>query len=154
MRETAEFYLGRSITNAVITVPAHFKGSQRQATKEAGAICSSNTLRIVSEPAAAAIAYGLDRKSTDERRVFDIDGGTFDVTVVTVEGSIIEVETTAGDAHPGGEDSDNRPVNHSATEFRRGSNNDISSNPHAFCRLCTACERAKRTLSFATSAPI
>ena len=155
MRETVESYLGGVITNAVVTVPAHFNGSQRQATKETGAICGLNILRIVSESAAAAIACGLDRKSTGEREVliFDLSGGTFDVTLVTIEVNIIEVKATAGDVHLGGENFNNRLVNHFATEFRRRSNDDIS-NPRALRRLRTACERAKRILSFIISTAI
>lgn len=112
MKETAEAYLGKTVTNAVITVPAYFNDSQRQATKDAGTICGLNVLRIINEPTAAAIAYGLDKKTGTERNVliFDLGGGTFDVSVLTIEDGIFEVKSTAGDTHLGGEDFDNRSV--------------------------------------------
>ena len=156
MRETAESYLGAAITNVVITVPAHFNDSQRQATRKAGTICGLNVLRIVNEPVAAAIAYGLDRKTVGECNVliFDLGGGTLDATLLTVEEGIFEVKAVAGDAHLGGEDFDDRLVNHFVQEFKRKSQKDISSNPRALRRLRTACERAKRTLSSATSTSI
>jgi len=153
MRETAESYLGGIVTRAVITVPAHFNSSQRWATREAGVICGLNVLRIVNEPAAAAVAYGLEKETTGERNVIvlDLGGGTFDVTLLTIEEHIIEVKATAGDAYLGGEDFDNRLVDHFATEFKRKHKKDITSDPRALRRLRTACERAKRTLSFTTS---
>ncbi|GJT95922.1 heat shock cognate 70 kDa protein 2-like protein [Tanacetum coccineum] len=151
MKEIAEAYLGKSIKNAVVTVPAYFNDSQRQATKDAGAIAGLNVLRIINEPTAAAIAYGLDKKasSTGEKNVliFDLGGGTFDVSLLTIEEGIFEVKATAGDTHLGGEDFDNRMVNHFAQEFKRKNKKDISGNPRALRRLRTACERAKRTLS-------
>jgi L1 cell adhesion molecule like protein len=118
MKETAEAYLGYSVPNAVITVPAYFNDSQRQATKDAGAIAGLNVLRIINEPTAAAIAYGLDKKVGSERNVliFDLGGGTFDVSILTIEDGIFEVKSTAGDTHLGGEDFDNRMVNHFAPE--------------------------------------
>ena len=121
MRETAESYLGGTVTNAVITVPAYFNDSQRQATKDAGLIAGLNVLRIINEPTAAAIAYGLDRKVEGERNVliFDLGGGTFDVSLLTIEEGIFEVKSTAGDTHLGGEDFDNRLVNHFINEFKR-----------------------------------
>ncbi|THY69328.1 heat shock 70 kDa protein [Aureobasidium pullulans] len=139
MRETAESYLGGTVNNAVVTVPAYFNDSQRQATKDAGLIAGLNVLRIINEPTAAAIAYGLDKKVEGERNVliFDLGGGTFDVSLLTIEEGIFEVKSTAGDTHLGGEDFDNRLVNHF----------DLTSNPRALRRLRTACERAKRTLS-------
>ncbi|KAK5106094.1 Hsp70 chaperone [Lithohypha guttulata] len=139
MRETAESYLGGTVNNAVVTVPAYFNDSQRQATKDAGLIAGLNVLRIINEPTAAAIAYGLDKKTEGERNVliFDLGGGTFDVSLLTIEEGIFEVKSTAGDTHLGGEDFDNRLVNHF----------DLSSNARALRRLRTACERAKRTLS-------
>ncbi|KXX81653.1 Heat shock 70 kDa protein [Madurella mycetomatis] len=139
MRETAESYLGGTVSNAVITVPAYFNDSQRQATKDAGLIAGLNVLRIINEPTAAAIAYGLDKKIEGERNVliFDLGGGTFDVSLLTIEEGIFEVKSTAGDTHLGGEDFDNRLVNHF----------DLSANARALRRLRTACERAKRTLS-------
>ncbi|KAF9918975.1 70-kilodalton heat shock protein [Lobosporangium transversale] len=149
MRETAESYLGTAVTNAVVTVPAYFNDSQRQATKDAGAIAGMNILRIINEPTAAAIAYGLDKKTAGEKNVliFDLGGGTFDVSLLTIEDGIFEVKATAGDTHLGGEDFDNRLVNHFVQEFKRKHKKDLSSNPRALRRLRTACERAKRSLS-------
>ncbi|KAK3683467.1 heat shock protein 70 family [Podospora appendiculata] len=149
MRETAEAYLGGTVNNAVITVPAYFNDSQRQATKDAGLIAGLNVLRIINEPTAAAIAYGLDKKVEGERNVliFDLGGGTFDVSLLTIEEGIFEVKSTAGDTHLGGEDFDNRLVNHFVNEFKRKHKKDLSSNARALRRLRTACERAKRTLS-------
>ncbi|VAH08106.1 unnamed protein product [Triticum turgidum subsp. durum] len=151
MREIAEAFLGNSVKNAVVTVPAYFNDSQRQATKDAGAIAGLNVLRIINEPTAAAIAYGLDKKatSTGEKNVliFDLGGGTFDVSLLTIEEGIFEVKATAGDTHLGGEDFDNRMVNHFVQEFKRKHKKDITGNPRALRRLRTACERAKRTLS-------
>ncbi|EGY15746.1 hypothetical protein VD0002_g467 [Verticillium dahliae] len=149
MRETAEAYLGGAVTNAVITVPAYFNDSQRQATKDAGLIAGLNVLRIINEPTAAAIAYGLDKKVDGERNVliFDLGGGTFDVSLLTIEDGIFEVKSTAGDTHLGGEDFDNRLVNHFVNEFKRKHKKDLSANARALRRLRTACERAKRTLS-------
>jgi L1 cell adhesion molecule like protein len=150
MRETAEAYLGTTINNAVITVPAYFNDSQRQATKDAGAISGLNVLRIINEPTAAAIAYGLDRKKEKGEKnvlIFDLGGGTFDVSLLTIEDGIFEVKATAGDTHLGGEDFDNRLVNHFVQEFKRKHKKDLSSSPRALRRLRTACERAKRSLS-------
>nr|ACD63050.1 heat shock protein 70A [Exorista civilis] len=157
MKETAEAYLGKTVTDAVVTVPAYFNDSQRQATKDAGAIAGLNVLRIINEPTAAAIAYGLDKKGTSERNVliFDLGGGTFDVSILTIdEGSLFEVRATAGDTHLGGEDFDNRLVNHFAEEFKRKYKKDLRSNPRALRRLRSAAERAKRTLSSSTEATI
>jgi L1 cell adhesion molecule like protein len=149
MRETAESYLGESVNNAVVTVPAYFNDSQRQATKDAGLIAGLNVLRIINEPTAAAIAYGLDKKVEGERNVliFDLGGGTFDVSLLTIEEGIFEVKSTAGDTHLGGEDFDNRLVNHFVNEFKRKHKKDLGTNVRALRRLRTACERAKRTLS-------
>ncbi|WOL01975.1 heat shock cognate 70 kDa protein 2-like [Canna indica] len=152
MKEIAEAYLGTSVKNAVVTVPAYFNDSQRQATKDAGVISGLNVMRIINEPTAAAIAYGLDKKAgggSSEKNVliFDLGGGTFDVSLLTIEEGIFEVKATAGDTHLGGEDFDNRMVNHFVQEFRRKHKKDISGNPRALRRLRTACERAKRTLS-------
>ncbi|KAL7828594.1 hypothetical protein SRHO_G00322280 [Serrasalmus rhombeus] len=156
MREIAEAYLGLRITNAVITVPAYFNDSQRQATKDAGVIAGLNVLRIINEPTAAAIAYGLDKSKKGERNVliFDLGGGTFDVSILTIEDGIFEVKATAGDTHLGGEDFDNRMVKHFVEEFKRKHKKDISQNKRAVRRLRTACERAKRTLSSSTQASI
>ncbi|KAA0195357.1 Heat shock protein 70 kDa [Fasciolopsis buskii] len=156
MKEVAEGYLGRKVTDAVITVPAYFNDSQRQATKDAGAISGLNVLRIINEPTAAAIAYGLDKKVGGERNVliFDLGGGTFDVSILTIEDGVFEVKSTAGDTHLGGEDFDNRMVSHFIQEFKRKHKKDISDNKRAVRRLRTACERAKRTLSSSAQANI
>ncbi|CAO2835297.1 unnamed protein product [Amaranthus hypochondriacus] len=158
MKEIAEAYLGQSINNGVVTVPAYFNDSQRQATKDAGSISGLNVLRIINEPTAAAIAYGLDKKGSrsGEKNVliFDLGGGTFDVSILTIEEGIFEVKATAGDTHLGGEDFDNRLVNHFAAEFKRKHKKDISGNARALRRLRTACERAKRTLSSTTQTTI
>ncbi|XP_014248703.1 heat shock protein 68-like [Cimex lectularius] len=157
MKETAEAYLGSKVKDAVITVPAYFNDSQRQATKDAGAIAGLNVLRIINEPTAAALAYGLDKNLKGERNVliFDLGGGTFDVSILTIdEGSLFEVKSTAGDTHLGGEDFDNRLVNHFSEEFKRKYKKDLKSNPRAIRRLRTAAERAKRTLSSSTEASI
>ncbi|KAL4996167.1 heat shock 70 kDa protein [Aspergillus recurvatus] len=156
MRETAEAFLGGVVNNAVVTVPAYFNDSQRQATKDAGLIAGLNVLRIINEPTAAAIAYGLDKKVEGERNVliFDLGGGTFDVSLLTIEEGIFEVKATAGDTHLGGEDFDNRLVNHFVTEFKRKHKKDLSTNARALRRLRTACERAKRTLSSAAQTSI
>ncbi|KFM69762.1 Heat shock protein 70 B2, partial [Stegodyphus mimosarum] len=157
MKETAEMYLGQKVTDAVITVPAYFNDSQRQATKDAGKIAGLNVLRIINEPTAAALAYGLDKNLRGEKNVliFDLGGGTFDVSILTIdEGSLFEVRSTAGDTHLGGEDFDNRMVAHFVEEFKRKHRKDLRSSPRALRRLRTACERAKRTLSSSTEASI
>uniref|UniRef100_A0A1L8EI04 Heat shock 70 kDa protein cognate 4 n=3 Tax=Calyptratae TaxID=43742 RepID=A0A1L8EI04_HAEIR len=156
MKETAEAYLGNAVTNAVITVPAYFNDSQRQATKDAGTIAGLNVLRIINEPTAAAIAYGLDKKAVGERNVliFDLGGGTFDVSILSIDDGIFEVKSTAGDTHLGGEDFDNRLVTHFVQEFKRKHKKDLATNKRALRRLRTACERAKRTLSSSTQASI
>merc|ERR1711939_1119040 len=137
MKETAEAFTGKDIKDVVVTVPAYFNDSQRQATKDAGAIAGLNVLRIINEPTAAAIAYGLDKKSAGETNVL-----------------IFEVKATAGDTHLGGEDFDNRLVNHFVQEFKRKHKKDLSTNARALRRLRTACERAKRTLSSSANASI
>jgi len=153
MKETAQSFLGdnKEVKRAVITVPAYFNDSQRQATKDAGAIAGLEVLRIINEPTAAAIAYGLDKKgeSKGEKNVliFDLGGGTFDVSLLTIEEGIFEVKATAGDTHLGGEDFDERLVNHFSTEFTRKHKKDLKTSARALRRLRTACERAKRTLS-------
>nr|XP_027104462.1 heat shock cognate 70 kDa protein-like isoform X2 [Coffea arabica] len=153
MKEIAEAYVGSTVKNAVVTVPAYFNDSQRQATKDAGVIAGLNVLRIIKEPTAAAIAYGLDKKSNCKGKinvlVFDLGGGTFDVSVLTIEEGFFEVKATAGDTHLGGEDFDNRMVDHFVQEFKRRHNKDISGSPRPLRRLRTACERAKRALSSA-----
>merc|ERR1712115_553505 len=155
--ETAEAYLGSTVTEAVITVPAYFNDSQRQATKDAGVIAGLNVLRIINEPTAAAIAYGLDKKKGSVESnvlIFDLGGGTFDVSILSIDDGIFEVKATAGDTHLGGEDFDNRMVDHFVNEFKRKHKKDISGNKRALRRLRTACERAKRTLSASAQASI
>jgi len=158
MKETAEAYLGTTVKDAVITVPAYFNDSQRQATKDAGVISGLNVLRIINEPTAAAIAYGLDKKGTSSGEknvlIFDLGGGTFDVSILTIDDGIFEVKATAGDTHLGGEDFDNRMVDHFVKEFQRKHKKDITGNKRALRRLRTACERAKRTLSASAQANI
>ncbi|XP_078482359.1 heat shock protein 70 [Ciona intestinalis] len=157
MKDTAEAYLGENVKDAVITVPAYFNDSQRQATKDAGIIAGLNVLRVINEPTAAALAYGLDKNLAGEKKVliFDLGGGTFDVSVLTIdEGSIFEVLSTAGDTHIGGEDFDNRMVKHFTEEFKRKHKKDISKSNRAIRRLRTACERAKRVLSTSTEAAV
>ncbi|XP_030370486.1 heat shock 70 kDa protein cognate 2 [Scaptodrosophila lebanonensis] len=157
MREIAEVYLGGKVKDAVITVPAYFNDSQRQATKDAGTIAGLNVLRIINEPTAAALAYGLDKNLKGERNVliFDLGGGTFDVSILCIdEGSLFVVKATAGDTHLGGEDFDNRLVNHFVDEFKRRHKRDLRVNVRAIRRLRTACERAKRTLSSSTEASV
>ncbi|KAK3927090.1 Heat shock protein 70 B2 [Frankliniella fusca] len=157
MKETAEAYLGSTVRDAVVTVPAYFNDSQRQATKDAGVIAGLNVMRIINEPTAAALAYGLDKNLKGERNVliFDLGGGTFDVSVLSIdEGSLFEVKSTAGDTHLGGEDFDSRLVSHLSEEFKRKYKKDLTGNPRALRRLRTAAERAKRTLSSSTEANI
>lgn len=158
MKETAETYLGKTVQKAVVTVPAYFNDSQRQATKDAGTISGMEIMRIINEPTAAAIAYGLDRKgsATGENNVliFDLGGGTFDVSLLTIDEGIFEVKSTAGDTHLGGEDFDNRLVEYFAQEFSRKHKKDISDKPRPLRRLRTACEKAKRTLSNTTQTSI
>lgn len=156
MKETAEMYIGADIKDAVVTVPAYFNDSQRQATKDAAAIAGLNCLRIINEPTAAAIAYGLDKHKDEDKNVliFDLGGGTFDVSLLNIEGGIFEVKATAGDTHLGGEDFDARLLQHLSQEFKRKHKKDISDNPRALRRLRTACERAKRTLSSTTQSAV
>jgi len=158
MKETAEAYVGSKIVDAVITVPAYFNDSQRQATKDAGIIAGLNVLRIINEPTAAAMAYGLQKNCDDEKNIliFDLGGGTFDVSLLTIDDGIFEVKATAGDTHLGGEDFDNRLVSHFLQEFKRKHHKDITNQnaARAIRRLRTACERAKRTLSTATQAQV
>merc|ERR1712100_15508 len=153
MKEIAEAYLGKEVKNAVITVPAYFNDGQRQATKDAGAIAGLNVLRIINEPTAAAIAYGLDKKGGEKSvLIFDLGGGTFDVSLLTIDDGIFEVRATAGDTHLGGEDFDNRMVDYFREEFKKRNKIDIASSKRAMRRLRTACERAKRSLSSQTQA--
>ncbi|GAU25081.1 hypothetical protein TSUD_257750 [Trifolium subterraneum] len=148
MRQIAEAYLGSTVKDVVVTVPAYFNDSQRQATKDAALIAGLNVMRIINEPTAAALAYGLDMEP-DEKNVliFDLGGGTFDVSHLTIDDGLFEVNATAGDNHLGGEDFDNRMVEHFVEEFKRKHEKEISGNPRALRKLRTACERAKRILS-------
>jgi len=168
MRETAEAYLGTTITKAVVTVPAYFNDSQRQATKDAGTIAGLEVLRIINEPTAAAVAYGFDSmqkgvlcggggEEAEERNVmvFDLGGGTFDVSLLSLDDGILEVKATTGDTHLGGEDFDHRLVHHFVAEFaRKNPGKQITSDPRAMRRLRSACERAKRALSASVTATI
>ena len=156
MKEVAETQLTEKVTDAVVTVPAYFNDGQRQATKDAGVIAGLNVLRIINEPTAAAIAFGLNEKSDKERHVliFDLGGGTFDVSLLDIDGGMFEVKATAGDTHLGGEDFDSRMVNYFADRFQKKFKCDLRQSPRALRTLRTACERAKRTLSTATTASI
>jgi L1 cell adhesion molecule like protein len=154
MREFAEKFLMSAVKNAVVTVPAYFNDSQRKATIDAGTIAGLNVIRIINEPTAAALAYGLDKrtKCDGERNIFifDLGGGTFDVSLLTIEDEVFQVKATAGNTHLGGEDFDNRMVNYFIEEFMKKNKVDITGNSRALRRLRTACERAKRTLSFSS----
>jgi heat shock protein 1/8 len=154
MKSTAESYLGKEVKNAVITVPAYFNDAQRQATKDAGTICGLNVLRILNEPTAAAIAYGLDNKTNGEKNImiYDVGGGTLDVTLLTIDEGIFEVKATSGDSFLGGEDFDQNMMNHFINEFKLKNKKDISTSPRSMARLKKECERAKRTLSSSTQA--
>jgi len=160
MKEVAEAYIGETVKDAVITVPAYFNDSQRQATKDAGRIAELNVLRIINEPTAAAIAYGLDKAESEEQNVliFDLGGGTFDVSLLTIDEGVFEVMATAGDTHLGGEDFDNALVDHCVKDFNRKNKNKVTGkiidNPRSMRRLRTQCEQAKRTLSAAVRATI
>ena len=154
MKTTAESFLGKEVKNAVITVPAYFNDAQRQATKDAGAICGLNVLRIINEPTAAAIAYGLDNKTDEERNIliYDVGGGTLDVTLLSIDEGIFEVKATAGDTHLGGEDFDNNMVTFFVDEFKKKNKVDIRDSKKSMSKLKKACERAKRTLSASSQA--
>jgi molecular chaperone DnaK (HSP70) len=156
MKETAETFLGEPVTNAVVTVPAYFNDAQRQATKDAGAIAGLKVARVLNEPTAAAIAYGLDRSKTKEENilVFDLGGGTFDVTLLTIDNGVFEVRSTAGDTHLGGEDFDQRLMNYCLSQFEKKNGVSVSNDNKALARLRRSCEAAKRTLSTQTSAQI
>jgi len=149
MKLIAEAYIGKPVNDAVVTVPAYFNDSQRQATKDAGAIAHLNVLRIVNEPTAAAIAYGLDKKGKGEKNIliFDLGGGTFDVSLLTIDEGVFEVKATAGDTHLGGEDFDNKLVEYCAADFLKKKKVDIRGDKRAMRRLRTECEKAKRVLS-------
>ena len=156
MKDIASTYLKKDVKDAVITVPAYFNDSQRQATKDAGRIAGLNVLRIINEPTAAAVAYGLNNKDNNERYVlvFDLGGGTFDVSILILNEEVFEVRATCGDTHLGGEDFDNRLVNYCAKKFKENTGIDISGNQKAKRRLKLECEKAKRNLSTAIEAHI
>ena len=157
MKQTAEAYLGETVRDAVVTVPAYFNDSQRQATKDAGVIAGLNVLRIINEPTAAAIAYGLDRKKGQGEQnvlIFDLGGGTFDVSLLSIDDGVFEVKATAGDTHLGGEDFDNLMVDYCVAEFKKKTKLDLATNQRALRRLRTACEKAKRSLSSSTQATV
>ena len=147
MKETAEGYLGEDVTQAVITVPAYFNDAQRQATKDAGKIAGLEVLRIINEPTAAALAYGLDKKETKTIAVFDLGGGTFDVTILEIDDGLFEVKSTNGDTFLGGEDFDMRIVNYLAEEFKKENGVDLTQDKMALQRLKEAAEKAKIELS-------
>ena len=160
MKSIAESYLGKPVKNAVITVPAYFNDAQRQATKDAGAICGLNVLRIINEPTAAAIAYGLDQKHDGERHIiiYDVGGGTLDVTLLSIDDGIFEVKATSGDTHLGGEDFDRNLMHHFMDDFQRKNKkkgvSPLSGSPKAMAKLKKECERVKRSLSSATQAHV
>jgi L1 cell adhesion molecule like protein len=156
MRSIAESYLGETVTDAVVTVPAYFNDAQRQATKDAGRIAGLNVLRIINEPTAAALAYGLDKQKGAEQKVliFDLGGGTFDVSLLTIDEGVFEVKATAGDTHLGGEDFDSLLVDWAVEEFRRKTKIDIKENHRALRRLRNSAEKAKRALSTSTQSTI
>ncbi|KAI4708864.1 Heat shock protein ssb1 [Alternaria sp. Ai002NY15] len=157
MKEVAETKLGKKVEKAVITVPAYFNDNQRQATKDAGAIAGLNVLRIINEPTAAAIAYGLGSGKSDKERnvlIYDLGGGTFDVSLLHIQGGVFTVKATAGDTHLGGQDFDTNLLDHFKKEFTKKTKKDISGDARALRRLRTACERAKRTLSNATQTTV
>ncbi len=157
MKETAEAYLGENVDSAVITVPAYFNDAQRQSTKDAGAIAGLNVLRIINEPTAAAIAYGLDQTKDGKEKnilIYDLGGGTFDVTLLSIEDGVFEVKATAGDTRLGGEDFDTRLVYHFTQDFKRKHKKDLTENKRAIRRLRTACENLKKTLSSSTQATL
>ena len=157
MKTIAEDYLGEKVESAVITVPAYFNDSQRQSTKDAGAIAGLNVLRIINEPTAAAIAYGLDQNKDSKEKhilIYDLGGGTFDVTLLSIEDGVFEVKATAGDTHLGGEDFDTRLVHHFAKDFKRKHKKDLTANKRSMRRLKTSCENLKKTLSSSTQATL
>ncbi|EGX52780.1 Heat shock protein ssb1 [Orbilia oligospora] len=157
MKEIAEAKLAKKVEKAVITVPAYFNDNQRQATKDAGAIAGLNVLRIINEPTAAAIAYGLGAGKSDKERnvlIYDLGGGTFDVSLLNIQGGVFTVKATAGDTHLGGQDFDTALLDHFKAEFKKKTKLDISDDPRALRRLRSACERAKRTLSSVTNTTI
>lgn len=154
MKQTAEDYLGQKVTEAVITVPAYFNDSQRQATKEAGIVAGFDVKRIVNEPTAASLSYGLDKKTDEKIAVFDFGGGTFDISILEIAEGVFEVKSTNGDTHLGGDDIDHRLVNWIADEFKKQENIDLRNDPMALQRLKEAAEKAKMELSTTTQTEI
>ncbi|MFI4988458.1 MAG: Hsp70 family protein, partial [Alphaproteobacteria bacterium] len=154
MKETAEAYLGEKVEQAVITVPAYFNDSQRQATKDAGRIAGLEVLRIINEPTAAALAYGLDKKKDETIAVYDFGGGTFDISVLEVGEGVVEVKATNGDTHLGGDDLDDRIIEWLAAEFKKGEGIDLSKDRMALQRLKEGAEKAKIELSTAMETEI
>jgi molecular chaperone DnaK len=154
LKQSAEDYLGQPVTQAVITVPAYFNDAQRQATKDAGRIAGLEVLRIINEPTAAALAYGLDKKGSETVLVYDLGGGTFDVSILDIGDGVVEVRATAGDTHLGGDDFDRRIVDHLADEFQRDNGIDLRTDPQALQRLFEAAEKAKVELSSVTQTTI
>ena len=147
MKQTAEDYLGEKVKDAVITVPAYFNDSQRQATKDAGKIAGLNVLRIINEPTAAALAYGLDKKKDEKIAVFDLGGGTFDISILELGDGVFEVKSTNGDTHLGGEDFDQRVMDYLVAEFKKDQGIDLRNDKMALQRLKEAAEKAKMELS-------
>ena len=156
MKEVAEAFLGQPVNHAVVTVPAYFNDAQRQATKDAGAIAGLVVERVLNEPTAAAIAYGLDRGKKKEENilVFDLGGGTFDVTLLTIDDGVFEVKATAGDTHLGGEDFDQRMMDYCIQQFKKKHGLDISGDKKSIARVRRQCETVKRTLSTQKSAQL
>src|ERR1700681_2573980 len=154
LAEDAAKFLGEKVTEAVITVPAYFNDSQRQATKDAGKIAGLEVLRIINEPTAAALAYGMDKKSNETVLVFDLGGGTFDVSILDIGEGVVEVRATAGDTHLGGDDFDRRIVDYLADEFKKDNGIDLRNDPQALQRLYEAAERAKIDLSSTTQTQV
>ena len=154
MKETAEAYLGTKVTEAVITVPAYFNDAQRQATKDAGRIAGLDVLRIINEPTAAALAYGLEKKGTGKIAVYDLGGGTFDISVLEVGDGVFEVKSTNGDTFLGGEDFDKRIIDYLADEFKKENGIDLRGDRLALQRLKDAAEKAKIELSSATQTEV
>ena len=156
LKSTAEDYLGKKIYDTVLTVPAYFNDNQRQATKDAGRIAGLNIIRMINEPTAAAIAYGLNNKDENEKHilVFDLGGGTFDISILTVDNSLFEVRATRGDTHLGGEDFDNKLMRYCIQEFKEDTGIDIENNQKVLRRLKVACEKAKRELSLSQQVEI
>merc|ERR1719401_644290 len=154
MKATAENYLGQKVTHAVITVPAYFNDAQRQATKDAGSISGLSVARIINEPTAAAIAYGLDRQGEKTILVFDLGGGTFDVSLLTIDNGVFEVVATSGDTHLGGEDFDQRLIQHFLEKFKKSTSEDMSKDKKSIQKLRKECEKAKRALSSTPSVEV